>query len=98
MTEADLSEESDMAAWREERGRCKRPAPPAVPGRGGQRRRVEGEQAVIVHVPASGGLFPMELVEAIRDLDEHVLVGLVPYPHHRRARLSWTARASTSAT
>lgn len=34
MTEADLSEESDMAAWREERGRCQRPAPPAVPGRG----------------------------------------------------------------
>jgi hypothetical protein len=40
MTEADLSEESDKAAWREERGRCQRPAPPAVPGRGGQRRRV----------------------------------------------------------
>lgn len=35
MTEADLSEESDKAAWREERGRCQRPAPPALPGRGG---------------------------------------------------------------
>ena len=92
MTEADLSEESDMAAWREECGRCQRPAPPAVPGPRGQapqgRVSYEGEQASILDVSASGALLPMELVEAIRDLHEHVLVGLVPYPHHRRARLS----------
>ena len=82
--------EDSTAAWRVQCGRCKRIAPPADTSPEGQVVQgwvsYESQQVAIIDVPAEGGVLPVEVVEAIRDLDDHVLVGLDPDPQIKAAR------------